>query len=170
MMMNETLEAAFNKQLTLEFASHTRYLQMSAWFSGQSFPGFAHWMRLQADEERMHAMKIYDYLLTRGNLVRLEEMAAPPFRFEKPLSVFEAALDHERAVSESIRNLYGLATKEQDYASFQLLQWFLTEQIEEEELVSQIVDQLRLVGDDGPALLMLDRELGSRSSTSSSSD
>lgn len=167
MKMNQELEAAFNRQLGVEFDSFYAYLQMAAWFDDASFPGFAHWMRQQANEEMSHAMKFYDFLLSRGNQVQLPPVSAPNRDFESPRAVFEAALGHEQHVSESIRKLYGLANSDTDYASFQLLQWFITEQVEEEETVSQILDQLRLIGNDGPSLLMLDRELGDRASISS---
>jgi len=162
MKLNEKLEVAFNRQLNLEFESYYSYLQMSAWFDDHSFPGFSHWMRMQAEEELSHAMKFYDYLLGRGNHVKLLELDSPHREYDSPSAAFATALEHEKKVSRSIQNLYKLATEENDYACFDLLQWFLSEQVEEEESVSQILDQLELAGDDGGALLMLDRELGGR--------
>ena len=162
MLMSESLEKRFSAQIGAEFFSFYSYLQISAYFERTNLPGCARWMRLQADEEQLHAMKFWDYVMARGNTVILPPIDSPETDFASPLSAFERALEHERSVSRSIHDLYGHATRENDYASFALLQWFVAEQVEEENTVVQIIEQLRMVGDDGPALLILDKELGSR--------
>ncbi len=162
MLMPENLATAFNDQITLEFQSSLAYLQMSAFFEQRSLRGMATWMRIQSEEERAHALRFFDYVLERGNQVALGAATPPRADFSSPVEVFEAALTQEQTVSASIANLYRVATSEGDVSSFSLLQWFLNEQVEEEATVSQVVDQLRLIGSDGAALLLLDRELAAR--------
>ena len=163
MKMSDSLAAAFNEQVDLELSSSISYLQMAAYFDGLSLQGMASWMRIQSDEERAHALRFFDHLLDRGNEVTLGATEAPRSDFGSVLEVFREALAQEQRVSRSISELYAAALAEGDSASFALLQWFLTEQIEEESTVSDIVGQLQLIGDDGGAILLLDRELGSRS-------
>ena len=163
-MMSETLTSAYNRQITHEFHSSHVYLQMAAFFASRSLSGFEAWMRAQADEERQHALKFFDFVLDRGNEVALGQIDAPPETPSSPLEAFEAALAQERAVTASISALYDLALSENDGASYPLLQWFLSEQVEEEASVGEIVDQLRLAGDNPAALLMLDRQYASRGS------
>lgn len=160
MGMSDGLTKAFNDQVATEFAASYLYLQMAAEFEGQNLPGFARWMRGQADEERGHAMRFYDFLIERGVGVRLQPIPAPDFDATTALAAFEHALEHERAVTGAINDLYRQANEEGDYASLPLLQWFVTEQVEEEATVSQIVERLRLAGDEPSALLLLDHEVG----------
>ena len=148
--------------MTLELTSSIAYLQMSAWFERADLAGMASWMRIQSEEERLHALRFIDFVLDRGNSVVIGQMPAPSPEFASARSCFEAALGHERNVSASIRNLYKLASEEGDVESFTLLEWFLNEQVEEEATVEKILGQLGHVGDDGPALLLLDRDLGTR--------
>lgn len=162
MLMPENLAKAFNDQITLELQSSLAYLQMSAFFEQRSLRGMATWMRIQSEEERAHALRFFDYVLERGNSIALGAVGAPPADYSNPVEVFEAALTQEQRVSASIADLYRVATAESDVSSFSLLQWFLNEQVEEEATVSQVVDQLRLIGGDGAALLLLDRELAAR--------
>lgn len=163
MKMKPELAAAFNRQITLEMESSLAYLQMSAWFDAKSLSGMASWMRVQAEEERAHALKFFDFVLERGNDVTMETIPGPDASgFETPVDVFSAALDQERKVSTAIADLYDKAATLRDATSFPLLQWFLEEQVEEESTVSEIVDQLSMIGDSGAALLLLDRELGAR--------
>ncbi len=162
MAMSKELESSFNDQITLEFASSYAYLQMAAFCEEANLPGFAHWMRQQAEEERAHAMKFLDFVLDRGNHVQLGEIAAPAGDFTTPLSVFQASLAHEQHVTAAIHALYGQAQEEKDYESLPLLHWFIDEQVEEEATVSELVEQLQMAGDNGAALLLLDRELGRR--------
>jgi ferritin len=162
MKMTPVLADAFNRQITLELESSLAYLQMAAYFDGRSLKGMSSWMRVQSDEERAHALKFFDYVLSRGNEVSLGSNEAPTANFDSPAGVFELALAQEHKVSASIAELYRTASNEADAASFPLLQWFLQEQVEEEATVSEILDQLQLIGSDGGALLMLDRELAGR--------
>ncbi len=159
-MLTPELEQALNDQLNREYYSSYLYLSMAAHFEAAGFPGFASWMRAQADEEHVHAMKFFDFVNDRGGRVRLQPLAEPPVEFGTPLQVFEASLAHERFITSSIETLYEQA----DRATQAFLDWFLTEQVEEEKSVGELVDAFRLAADSGPALLLLDRELGTRRS------
>jgi ferritin len=145
-----------------EFYAAYLYLAMAAWFEAQALPGFAHWMRLQNEEEQQHALKLFQYLLDSGGHVELEGIPAPPDKFKTPLSVMQMALDHEQKVTAAINKLYELAAREKDYPAQLALQWFITEQVEEERNVSDIIQRMEHAGDNGAALLMIDHELGSR--------
>ncbi len=160
--MSPQLQDKYNDQITLEFASSYAYLQMAAFFDDANLPGFSNWMRQQAEEERVHAMKFFDFVLDRGNQVELRTIAAPSSDYTSTRSVFEASLAHERKVTRSIHDLYGQATDEKDYESLPLLHWFINEQVEEEATVSELIEQIAMAGDNGAALLLLDRELGTR--------
>jgi ferritin len=162
MKMSDALAAKFNDQITLELESSIAYLQMAAYFDARSLSGMAAWMRVQSEEERIHALRFFDFVLDRGNDVSIGQIPAPALDIDSALSAFEMALAQEERVTASIQGLYRAATEEVDAASFPLLQWFLEEQVEEESTVSEIVDRLGLVGEDGGALLELDRELGAR--------
>ena len=160
--MNETVLSALNDQIRKELHSAYVYLAMSAHFESESFEGFAHWMRLQAQEELAHAMRLYDYLLRRGAVVELQAVDAPPGEFGDPLSVFQAALEHERFITASIHECYKHARVHSDVATQRELDWFVIEQVEEEENAGRAVDLLTKAGDNDAVLLMLDREFGSR--------
>ncbi len=162
MSWNDDLEKAFNEQITAEFASSHEYLAMAAWLEEHGLPGMAHWMRMQAEEERAHGMKLYQFVLDRDGSVSLGAITAPDTQFGSPLDVFERGLSNERAITAKINDLYGLVTDTRDFASLPLLDWFVNEQVEEEATMQQIVDDLRLAGDQGHTLLMIDRELSSR--------
>lgn len=164
-MMSDGLAKAYNEQITLEFASAHAYLQLAAYFSDRSLTGFESWMRLQADEERLHAVKFFDFVLDRGNQVLLGSIDAPTKLPSSALEAFEIALEHEERVTAAIKELFALAESEGDSASFPILQWFLEEQVEEEASVGEIVDQLRFAGDNTAAILMLDRERAGRTTT-----
>ena len=157
-MMDATLEQALNDQLNREIFSSYLYLSMAAHFESAGFPGLATWMRAQADEEHVHAMRFFEHITDRGARVRLAAVPEPPSEFGTPLEVFEASLEHERSITRNIEFVYDQA----DRSTQAFLDWFLTEQVEEEKTVSQIVESLRLAADSGPALLILDRELGAR--------
>jgi len=159
---SDELVRAYNDQIRIEYESMYAYEQMSAYFHNRNLTGFASWMRVQAREEHMHALKFTDFVLDRGGVVTLQAIATPAEEFTTPLSVFEAALRHEEYVSAAIERLYSLAAEARDFASYPLLQWFVSEQIEEESSVGLIVEQLRMAGNDPSSLLMLDRELGGR--------
>jgi len=162
MAISKSLEAAYNDQINLELASSYAYLQMAAFLDEENLPGMSAWMRLQAEEERVHAMKFFDFVLEREGHVELAAIAAPGLSLSTALAAFEASLAHEQKVTAAINDLYALATDERDFASYPLLNWFVEEQIEEESNVGLIVEQLRMIGEDRTALLMLDRELGAR--------
>lgn len=162
MALPPELSDALNEQITLEFASAYQYLATAAWLESESFPGMAHWMRIQSDEEWAHGLKFYQFVLDRDGTIRLGDIEAPQNAFDSPYDVFEATLAAERKVTASINDLYALATELRDYASLPLLDWFVNEQVEEEATVTQILDDLERAGADGHTLLMLDRELGAR--------
>jgi ferritin len=162
MKMSEKLAEAFSRQVTMELSSSVAYLQMSAWFDSIDLPGMASWMRIQSEEERQHALRFMDFVLDRGNKLVIGERPKPKSEFESPKGLFEAALAQEQSTTNSIRDLYLKASEEKDVESYPLLDWFLTEQVEEESTVQKILGQLGHAGSDGSALLMLDRELGAR--------
>lgn len=160
--MNEQIQKALNDQIGLELESAYAYLAMSAHLDNRNFEGFSKWMRLQAQEELGHAMRLFDYMLERGFAVRLPAVDAPTDELDSPLETFEIALAHEEKVTASIHALYDLAREHADYATELQLQWFVTEQVEEEATASLAVEKLRRAGSDMPALLMLDAEFGKR--------
>lgn len=162
MQISDTMSAAFNDQITMELQAAHNYLEMAAWLESAGFSGMSAWMRAQSTEENGHAMKVYQFILDRGGRIELGALEAPNVEHDSVVSVFEAALTQERSVSTAINNLYALATEERDFASIPLLDWFVTEQIEEEATFSQILDDLALAADEPQALLFLDRELGAR--------
>ena len=162
MMLNKTIQDAMNEQIKNELYSAYLYLSMSAYCEAANLSGFAHWMRVQAQEEVSHAMKFYEFIYGRGGRVVLQAINQPPVEFQSPLDVFEQTLGHEQKVTAMIHELYTLAVQEKDYASQAFLQWFVTEQVEEEDSATQIVETLKMIGDKRHALLMLDRELGGR--------
>lgn len=161
-MLSQTLQDALNRQIRIELYSAYVYLSMSAYCEANHLPGIAHWMRMQWQEELNHALKFYDFINDRGGRVVLEALDQPPAEFESPLAVFEKALAHERSVSASIHQIYDLAVKESDYPTQVFLNWFVAEQVEEEKSTGDIVELLKLGGSAGPALIMLDRQLGAR--------
>ena len=164
-MISPSLTDALNEQLKQEFYSSYLYLAMAAYCDSQNLPGFSHWLRLQADEEREHAMKFYDFILDRDGRVALQTLAQPPRDFGSPSKLFEQVLAHEQEVTSLIEQLYRKASAEQDSATQIFLQWFISEQVEEEKTATQILETLRMAGDNNVALLMLDRELGARTAT-----
>jgi len=161
-MLSNAVEKAINDQIKNELYSAYLYLSMSAYLESANLPGMARWMRLQSDEEMSHAMKFFDYVYDRGGRVVLQAIDQPPAEFGSPLDVFEKALAHEKKVTGMINQIYDLAVKENDYPSQIELQWFITEQVEEEKTVREIVAKFHMVKDDPSSLLDLDRELGER--------
>lgn len=160
--MDDAVQDAINEQIRNELFSGYVYLAMSAHFEERNLTGFARWMRLQAQEELGHAMRLFDYLLDRGGHVALDAIEQPPTEWGTPLGIFEHALEHERSVTGMIDALYDLAREKQDNATQVALQWFITEQVEEEASAEAAVDQLRMAGDNAAALLMLDQRFGAR--------
>jgi ferritin len=161
-MMTQTMQDAFNEQMKHEFYSSYLYLSMSAYCEASNLPGLAHWMRIQAREEAVHAMKIFDHLLDRGGRVQLQPIGRPPTDFASARDVFEQAHRHEVEVTASINQLYGRAMDERDFASRVFLDWFVQEQVEEEKSSGLLAEQFRMIGDDRSGLLLLDRELAQR--------
>jgi ferritin len=161
-MLGKAVQDAMNEQIKNELYSAYQYLSMAAYCESVNLPGFAQWMRAQSQEETEHAMKFYDFILDRNGRVVLQAIEAPVVEFGSPLEVFEQALEHEQKVTAMINELYGLAVRENDYASQTFLQWFVTEQVEEEKNAGDVVETLRMVGDKSEALFLLDRELGRR--------
>lgn len=162
MTLDQAMQTRMNDQIKHEFDSAYVYLAMSAHCESANLPGIAHWLATQAREEVAHAMRLYTFIHDRGGRVHLRALDQPPSEFESILGLFENALAHERKISGLINQLYDLAAREQDYASQAFLQWFLAEQVEEEKIASQVVERLRLAGDSGHALLLIDQELGQR--------
>lgn len=160
--MNEKVRTALNAQINRELEAAYLYLAMSSYFEADDLPGFAAWMRAQADEEREHAMRIVDHLHDRGARVELLAIDAPRQDFDSPLGAVRAALEHERAVTDHIEELYELADEEKDRPAELMLEWFVEEQVEEEKTFGDLVSQLERAGGSGPALLMLDAKLGER--------
>jgi ferritin len=159
-MLDPKVESALNDQINHELASAYLYLSMAAHFEGQNLPGSAKWMRRQAGEEQAHAMKIFDYITDRDGRVRLQALAQPPVEFRSPMDVWERTLAHEQKVSGLIHALYALAVDARDYPTQALMQWFVTEQVEEEKTARSILEQVRRIGEASSALFFLDRHLG----------
>ncbi|ARS89120.1 ferritin [Natrarchaeobaculum aegyptiacum] len=169
-MLSEPIEDALNEQINAELYSSYLYLSMAAYYEAEGLPGFASWMRAQADEEREHAMRIYEFVIERDGRVTLEAIDSPQTEWDSPADAFEAAYEHEVEITGMIDDLVALARKESDNATENMLQWFVAEQVEEEATAQGILDKLRYVGDDGPGLLMIDQELSQRGGADDSSE
>jgi len=161
-MLSNNMLHALNKQINKEIYSAYLYVSMSTYSQFIGLKGFANWFMVQYNEEMEHAMKIYTYVNDQGEQVKLMAIDEPPAEFESPMDMFEKTLDHEKFITKSINELVDLATEEKDHATQIFLQWFVTEQIEEEGNDNDIINQLKLIGENGNGLLMLDRELGGR--------
>lgn len=161
-MISEKLEKAFNVQINKEFYSEYLYLSMQAYFERLNLKGFVNWMSVQVQEERAHAMGMFDYLNQRGGSVILEAIEKPEVDWKSPLDVFENVLKHEEYVTASINELMDAAEDVKDRAAMSFLNWYLKEQVEEEDNAGQVLATLKLIGDDKKALLMLDNELAAR--------
>ena len=161
-MLSKPIQDALNEQIRREVFSAHSYLAMTAYFEHTNFPGFAKWTRLQYEEEIAHGMKLFDFIHARGGRAAGYGIDPPADDFSSPLDVFEKALQQELSVTGHINELYELALKQKDYATQVELQWFITEQIEEERIFHEIIQTLKLAGDNQAALLLLDRQLGAR--------
>jgi ferritin len=161
-MLSETVQQALNKQITYEFSASHAYMAMAAYFESLNLAGFASWFRVQSDEEREHAERIFDYVVDRGGRVALGPLPEPQSEFANPLDAMEHALQHERNVSAAINEIYALATRENDYATQSMLRWFVDEQVEEEKNADDVIQRLKLVGSNGTGLLLIDRQLAER--------
>ncbi len=160
--MKQKMEDALNKQVNAEMYSSYLYLAMESYFQSISLSGFAKWMRGQVQEEMFHGMKIYDYVHERGGRAQFEAIAKPDTEWKSPLAAFEHILAHEEVVTELINDLIDVALDVRDHATKAFLDWFIIEQVEEESTVGEIVDRLRLIGDDSSGLFLLDSELAKR--------
>jgi ferritin len=161
-VLSKGIVEALNKQLNREIYSAYLYLSMSAYSTYKGLKGFANWFMVQYQEEMAHAMKFYDYVNDQGGQVQLMAVAKPPTKFGSPLDMFEKVLEHEKFVTKCIHDLVNLAIDEKDHATKIFLQWFVTEQIEEEANDNDIIAKLKLVGKDGNGLFMIDKELATR--------
>lgn len=164
-MISEKMTRALNEQVNREMYSAYLYMSMSAHCSQAGLKGFANWFMVQYHEEMLHAMKLYEYLQRQGARVDLDAIQAPPTAFESPMDMFTQTLAHEQFITRSINDLMELAMAEKDHASQIFLEWYVTEQVEEEENDNDIIAQLKLIGDNPQGLMMLDRELAGRATT-----
>jgi ferritin len=162
MELSEKMLQALNDQIREELYSSYIYLAMAAYCESINLPGFAHWMRVQTQEEMDHAFKFYGYIHDRGGRVVLQAINQPPAEFGGPTDVFAKTLEHEQYITGRIHMLYGMAIEDKDYASQGFLQWFVDEQVEEEKNATEILALLKMAGDKGQGLIMLDRHLASR--------
>lgn len=162
-MLSESLLSAFNDQINRELHSAYLYRAMASAMETMNYPGMAEWMKSQAAEENEHAEKFIKFIEDRGNAVKFQAIDAPKASVTTPLAAFQAALEHEQSITGHINDLYAQANKENDFAAQTLLDWFVTEQVEEEASVGLAVEKLKRAGNDGAALLMLDSEFGQRS-------
>ena len=161
-MLSYKVQEELNKQLNAELYSSYLYLSMSAYFQSLNLSGFANWMRVQAQEELVHAIKFYDFVNERDGRVTLKPVDGPPSEWASPLAAFEHVYEHEQKVTGLINDLVNLAISERDHATNNFLQWFVSEQVEEEASANDVVQRLKLLGDDKSGLFMLDRELAQR--------
>lgn len=164
-MVSKELENAINKQINAEFWSAYLYLSMSTWFDHKGLPGFANWFKVQFQEEQDHALKFMNYLISKGNKVELKPIEKVDTSWDSVLKAFEDTLEHERVVTSLINNLVSISRKENDYSTENMLQWFVNEQVEEEETAQAMIDSLKLIGDNGFGVYTMDKELAQRSYT-----
>ena len=164
-MLDKKMAQALNEQINKEMYSAYLYMSMSAFSNKMGLKGFANWFMVQYHEEMFHAMKLFEYIQRQGEDVRLEAINAPPMDFDSQLDMFTKTLTHEQYITKSINDLMDLAMKKKDHATQIFLEWYVTEQVEEEENDNDIIAQLKLIGDNPHALLMLDRELTARVAT-----
>lgn len=162
MKINKKVEEVLNNQVNAEFWSAYLYLSMSAWCESKGLKGFANWMRVQFQEETTHALKIHDFILERAGEVRLQPIAAVQTSWDSFLHMFEETYEHECKVTELISNCYETAMAERDHATVSMLKWFIDEQIEEEANAIEIIDKLKLIGENGEGVYLLDKELSTR--------
>ena len=161
-MLNPRIQEAINEQINAEIWSAYMYLSMSAYFSSEGLNGFANWMKVQWQEELSHAMKFFDYMVERGTKPVLKPIEGVPDKWNGPLHVMEETLKHEQHVTSLINNIMDVAIEEKDHATKSMLQWFIDEQVEEEASAEELIDSLKLIGDKGQGLFMLDKELKGR--------
>ncbi len=163
-MISEKMQEALNSQVNKEFYSAYLYLAMSAYCNAIGFPGFSNWMQQQYQEESLHVTKMYNYILSQGGKIHLQQIDEPPTEYGTPLDIFEQTLAHEQFITRCINELMTLAIDEHDYATQTFLQWYVSEQVEEESTVNDILAPLRMVGKEGGGLMMIDQQLAKRMS------
>ncbi len=161
-MLTPKIQDALNKQINAELFSSYLYLSMSAWLESQGFKGMANWVRIQVQEENIHVMKFFDFVLERDGRVLLEAIEGPKTEWSSPLELFQEVCEHEAKVTGLINKLVDLSVAESDHAANTFLQWFVTEQVEEESTARDVRDKLKLAGDSGAVLYMIDQELSKR--------
>lgn len=164
-MLNKKLEIELNKQVNAELEAAYLYLSMSAYLASNNLSGFSNWMKIQFEEEQFHALKLYDYIIERGGNVSLTAIDKPKTKWKDIVDVYKDVLAHEEKITSLINNLVDLAIQEKDHATVNMLQWYVAEQVEEEAGVSEILDQLELIGGKGSGMFMLDREMKQRTFT-----
>jgi ferritin len=161
-MLSKKLESAINDQINAEFWSAYLYLSMSAHFGAEGLPGISNWFRIQYREELDHALKFMDYVIAKGNKVELSPIDKVTTSWNSILAAFEDTLEHEKIVTSRINNLVAMAREEKDFATENMLQWFVNEQVEEEEVAKGLIDSLKLIGNNGFGIYTFDKELGQR--------
>lgn len=161
-MKNSKVEAVVNAQINAEFWSAYLYLAMSADFAAKGMPGFANWMYVQFQEEQAHAIKLFNYIISRGGKPELKPIEGVQTEWNTPLEVFKEILSHEQKVTSMMNELYAIANSEKDYATVSILQWFIIEQAEEENTAKGLIDTLTMIGDNGFGIYTLDKELSAR--------
>jgi len=161
-MLKASVESALNSQINEEYFSSYLYLSMAAYFESMNLQGFANWMRIQAQEEYIHSMKFYDYVIHAGGIVTLKAIKDPKTKWKTVQEVFEDTLEHETHITGLINNITSLCLKESDHATYSFLKWFVDEQVEELANATQILQEIKLIGDNNTGILMLDRELKAR--------
>lgn len=164
-MISKKLENELNKQINAELFSAYLYLSMASYLDSKNLPGFAHWMKMQFKEEQFHAQKLYDYINGRGGRIIFTQIETPKAEWKDVIDVFKNVFTHEQKVTGLINNLVNLAMEEKDHATVNMLQWFVSEQVEEEASASDILEKLKYVDGKGPGLFMMDRELMQRTFT-----
>lgn len=162
MALSTKMQKALNDQIREELYSAYVYLSMSAYFSERSLSGCGKWMKMQSQEELEHAMRIFEFVNNCGGVVKLQALADPSSEYESTLDAFQKALKHEQKITGLIHKLYELAVEEKDYATQTLMHWFIDEQVEEEDMVGELVDKLKLIGNDPMGLFLFDQQVGER--------
>jgi ferritin len=161
-MISKTMQDALNAHLEEEMYSANLYLAMAAFCESLNLKGFSHWMHIQSKEEQAHALKFFDYLVDRGGRAQIKAVPEPPGEYKSPRDVFEKTLAHEIEVTNKVHKLYEMALKEKDYATQNFLQWFITEQVEEEARVAEYAEKLKMIGESSNAIFWIDKELRKR--------
>lgn len=162
MILSKKMEELLNKQMNSEFYSSHLYLAMAAWFESQNLTGFAKWMEVQAEEERTHAMKFYNYIKERRGKIKISQIPELKSEYKNTLELFQEAFNHEENVTKQINGIIEAAYEEKDYASVEFLNWFIKEQVEEEASIDSILQQLKMIGESKGSLFYIDRHMAKR--------